>query len=305
MPARARLGYGLRLEGAFGLRQVNQILRHALFLQHAPNHFAVASRAAQPGFHDGAAARRLEIIQVSQHRIVDRQRKVVVDGAHFAFGAAAQIGIEFFRLGDGLLGDFIDGRGRGFLFAETVARAEGFEFVQAHGVDNMVIQIAQARVRIQIEAAGQQLVERLVKLLARLAQMAGLEILLAGVKCRLALRRQLLRVRPAAGTRSGVRLCAAHSAAAEPARSACDGQGNLRGANLHRVLGGVFTPGQAEHYTGSNEQPSCRFLGAISHGVFLDQFETTSGTALRIEESTMPAKLRGRFPPPGTLLPQL
>jgi hypothetical protein len=35
-------------------------------------------------------------------------------------------------------------------------------------------------------------------------------------------------------------------------------------------------------------------------GVFLDQFETTGSTALQIKESKMLAKLRGRFPPPGT-----
>ena len=111
----------------------------------------------------------------------------------FAFRAAAQIGIELFRLRDRLLGDFIDGRGRGLLFAETVAGAERFEFVQAHGVHDVVIQIAQARVGIEIEPAGQQLVERLIKLLARFAKMAGLEILLAGVERRLALRRELFR----------------------------------------------------------------------------------------------------------------
>ena len=56
---------------------------------------------------------------------------------------------------------------------------------------------AQARVGIEIESAGQQLVERLIELLARLAEMPGLEILLARVKRGLALGRKLLR--PVAG----------------------------------------------------------------------------------------------------------
>jgi hypothetical protein len=37
-------------------------------------------------------------------------------------------------------------------------------------------------------------------------------------------------------------------------------------------------------------------------GVFLNQFETISSTALRYEESTMPAKLKGKFPALGSLL---
>jgi len=65
------------------------------------------------------------------------------------------------------------------LFAETIAGPESFEFVQAYCIDNMVVQAAQARVRVEIVSAGQQRVERLVEFLAGLAQMAGLEILLA------------------------------------------------------------------------------------------------------------------------------
>jgi hypothetical protein len=38
-------------------------------------------------------------------------------------------------------------------------------------------------------------------------------------------------------------------------------------------------------------------------GVFLNELEMTTGTALLLGVSTMPAKLRDRFPPPGTLLP--
>ena len=104
-----------------------------------------------------------------------------------------KIGIELFRLGDWLLGDFVDGRGRGLLFAETVAGAEGFELIQADCVDNVVVQAAQARVGVEVISAGEQLVERFVKLLARLAEMAGLEILLARIERGLAVHGKLLR----------------------------------------------------------------------------------------------------------------
>jgi hypothetical protein len=192
-PARARFGHRLRLERALGLRQVNQILRHAFFLQHPPDHVAVAPLAAKPGFDDGAAARRLEKIQIGENLIVDRQRNVMRDGAHFAFGAAPQIGIEFFRLRDWLFGDFINRRGRGLLFAETVAGAEGLEFIEAHRVDNVVVQGAQTRVGVEVESARQQLVERFIELLARFSKVAGLKILFARVERRLAACGKLLR----------------------------------------------------------------------------------------------------------------
>ena len=52
-----------RLEGAFGLRKVDKILRDAFFLEDARDHFLVAALAAQSGFDDGAAARGLEEVQ--------------------------------------------------------------------------------------------------------------------------------------------------------------------------------------------------------------------------------------------------
>ena len=88
----------------------------------------------------------------------------------FAFGAAPQIGIEFFRLGNWLLGDFVDGRGRGLLFAETVPVAEGLELILAHCVDNVVVQARSARDRHRGHIRWPATVERLVKLLAGLAE---------------------------------------------------------------------------------------------------------------------------------------
>src|SRR5205807_8447248 len=56
-----------RLERAFRLRQVDQILWQALFPQHAGNHLAITPGATQSGFHDGAAARRLEKIEKGKY----------------------------------------------------------------------------------------------------------------------------------------------------------------------------------------------------------------------------------------------
>src|SRR5579864_2111414 len=192
----------------------------------------------------------------------------MVDGAHFAFRAASQIGIELFRLRDRFLGDFIDGRGRGLLFAETVAGAEGLELVQAHRVDNVVVQGAQLRVGIEIESARQQLVERLIEFLARFYKMAGLEILLARVERGLTLCRKLLRP---IGQRLNHKRPQNFVLGINWQRRqnlVLRWQSDLRWPDLYRRLGRIFTTSKAEKNTGSNEEPTYRFLIAISHGVY-------------------------------------
>ena len=62
-PPRAGARKRQRLEGALGLRQVNEVLRQSFFPQHTGNHLAITPGAAQSGFHDGTAARRLEKIE--------------------------------------------------------------------------------------------------------------------------------------------------------------------------------------------------------------------------------------------------
>src|SRR5260370_37959251 len=72
-PSRAGARKGQRLERAFRLRQVDQILRQALFPQHARNHLAITPGAAPSGFHDGAAARSLEKIEEGKYLIIHGQ----------------------------------------------------------------------------------------------------------------------------------------------------------------------------------------------------------------------------------------
>src|SRR5580700_12193651 len=52
-----------RLERAFRLRQIDQVLRNTLFMQDPRDHFAIAAGAPQPGLDDGAASRGLEKIE--------------------------------------------------------------------------------------------------------------------------------------------------------------------------------------------------------------------------------------------------
>ena len=85
----------LRLEGALGLRHVHQVARQALLAQHALDHRAIASRAAQSGLDHGPAFGALrEKVQERQHAVVHRQRQVVRQILHLAFGAGAQSGVH-------------------------------------------------------------------------------------------------------------------------------------------------------------------------------------------------------------------
>jgi hypothetical protein len=101
------------------LRQVNQILRDTLFAQHARNHLAVAARAVQPGFHDGAAPRRLKEIEEGKDFVVHRQGQVMRAVFGRFFGPAFQARVHRKRH----LRDFIDRRRNRRRLAESVAGA--------------------------------------------------------------------------------------------------------------------------------------------------------------------------------------
>src|SRR5579862_7972779 len=100
-PARARLGYSLRLKSAFGLGEIDQVFRHPLLAQGLLNHGAVSPGAAEAGFDDRAPARALEIIQVGQHLIIHCKRKIVRYGRNLALGASAEVGSNFSGWGMG------------------------------------------------------------------------------------------------------------------------------------------------------------------------------------------------------------
>src|SRR5271154_7171494 len=52
-----------RLERAFGLRQINQILRNPFFMKNSPDHFAITTGTPQPRLYNGSASRSLEKIE--------------------------------------------------------------------------------------------------------------------------------------------------------------------------------------------------------------------------------------------------
>ena len=114
------------------------------------------------------------------------------DGSDFPFRAPAQIWIHIFGFGNRDFRDFIDGRRGGFLLPETVAVTERLESIHIHCFHDVTIQVAQARVRVNVKAAGQQLVQRLIELFTGLCQTAGAKVLFARIERGLALRGQPL-----------------------------------------------------------------------------------------------------------------
>src|SRR5229473_2781968 len=127
-----------RLEGAFGLRQVDQILRQALFLQNAGNHLAITSGAAQSGFHDGASARRLKKIEKGEYLVVDGQRQVVGN----VFGRLLRPFFQPWINGKSHLRHFVNRRGNRGSLAEALSGPEGLQFVRIHRIDHTVKQLA-------------------------------------------------------------------------------------------------------------------------------------------------------------------
>ena len=106
---------GQRLEGAFRLRYVDQVLGNSFFVENAIDHFAVTAGAPQPVLHDGAAALGLEEIEIAEHFVVYRERQVVRKGAGQASQLLRYSIFESCIDGKGEIGDLVDGRWLGRL----------------------------------------------------------------------------------------------------------------------------------------------------------------------------------------------
>ena len=85
--------YGARDETGFRLRQVNDLLRNAFFVQDALNHGPVAARALQSG-EEGLVAAIGEVIDVAQHGVVDREGQLGSGGGHLFLHFVLQLGIH-------------------------------------------------------------------------------------------------------------------------------------------------------------------------------------------------------------------
>ena len=186
--SRARARQRQRLERAFRLRQVDQILRDAFFMQHARDHLLITAPALQPGLDNRAAARRLEEIEKRQHFVIHRQRKIVRNIFGGLLGAFLQSRIDR----EGHLRDFIDRRRHRRSFLKSIASAEGLQFVDVNGIDHAVKQLAQLRIAVWVVAALEHQVHGFVEIFSRRFQVPGLVVLLAGSEFRLDLGDQIV-----------------------------------------------------------------------------------------------------------------
>ena len=82
------------MKRAFRLRQIDQILWNAFFLEHARNHFAITAGAPQAGFDNRLSTRRLEKIQKRQDFVIHGERQVVRNVLRGLFGAILQSGLD-------------------------------------------------------------------------------------------------------------------------------------------------------------------------------------------------------------------
>src|SRR5271163_1352989 len=72
--ASAGAGNRLRLEGAFRLREINEVLRNSLFLEDAADHGVIPAGALETMLDNRASAGAGEKAEVLQNRFVHRER---------------------------------------------------------------------------------------------------------------------------------------------------------------------------------------------------------------------------------------
>ena len=153
--------------------------------------------------------------------------------------------------------------------------------------------VAQARVGVEVESAGEQLVERLVKLLARFSEMPGLENPARPRRTRPGSR--AASCSGPSGRLNGKRRqnfvlrIERQREEQDPGLAAAGRSGR---AGLVRRLGGVFATCHAEKYTGGNEKPADSiFERDFPWEYFWTNWTRRPAPPSARKESTMPAKL--------------
>ena len=81
------------METGFGLRQIDQILRHAFLLERPANHLVVSAGTGQRAL-EGAASAIGEVVDIARDLVGHHQRQVGVRGLDFGFGLGFYILID-------------------------------------------------------------------------------------------------------------------------------------------------------------------------------------------------------------------
>src|SRR5262249_40182246 len=164
------------LERAFRLRQIDQVLRHALFAQDSRDLTAVFPRPAESGLHIRSPRRRWEKVQNENTSSFTRNRRAGGNLLGRFPAAAFQPRVD----GKGHVGDFVDRRRYGRRLLETVTGVESLQFVGVDGINDLPEQFVQLCIAVEVVAAQKQQVHGGVEIAPRRFEVPGFEVLLAG-----------------------------------------------------------------------------------------------------------------------------
>src|ERR1700723_1435907 len=145
---------GQRMETGFGLRKINEVLRHAFLLERAANHLVVLAGARQSALDRSTAAIR-EVVDVACDLIGHHQGQVGTRGLNLGFGFGLYVLVDGWS---GFIG-LVNWRGLGRLLGETVALLKSRQFEIVSAVENAVEFGFETVVRLEIESAAEELIE--------------------------------------------------------------------------------------------------------------------------------------------------
>ena len=117
-----------------------------------------------------------KVVNKHGHLVVEHQRQVRLGGLDLGFGLGLDIGID----GESDVVGFVDGRRLRARLAETVPLLQRSHFEFVDGLDDLVEFAFQSFIVADVEIAGEQRVECLVKVLLGGFQMVGLVVGLSG-----------------------------------------------------------------------------------------------------------------------------
>ena len=155
-----------RIEARLGHRQIDQVLRHALFGHHPLDHRLVAAAALEGVEQRVVALLRVgKEIDVGGHIVVHDQRQIGVGCGQIGSGFGHQFGVNN-------EGHVFGGLGRrGLLFGhKSIALLESVHLERAHAVHNAVELLLQLGIASDVDAGGEHEVDGAIKLLFGLNQ---------------------------------------------------------------------------------------------------------------------------------------
>jgi len=165
------------MESGLSLSEIDEFLGNAFLAKDAADHIFVAAGAGQGAFQ-GAASAIGKVIDVSGDLVGHDERQVGVRVLQFGFGFGFDVEID----GRRRFISFVDGRGLGLLFGESITLLERGDFESVDAVEDTVEFVFEAIVAAQVESAAQKLVEGGVETLFGGFEVSGVVVILTSLK---------------------------------------------------------------------------------------------------------------------------